>query len=300
MTLALCHGRVNHLARRNYRVPMDHSSGIVDSHVHLLPGRLGEKVRGIFEAGQARFGPLAYPPDHSEVVARLATEGVDEIWTFPYAHKPGVAEGLNESCAGTVAQFAGAPLTVTGGATVHPGDDDAVGVVRRAVDELGLRVLKLHCSVGDFTIDDPRLGPVLAFCQGRQLPVVVHLGHSPNGRTEDVELPSIARAAEAHPDLPLILAHCGHHSAPEAGRLLDHHPMLHMDLTPVVDEHPNIEREVLVAHSDRILFGSDAPNTTLSVTECLAWLGGFGLTTDAHRAVTGGNARRLRSAVITA
>jgi hypothetical protein len=25
--------------------------GVVDSHVHLLPGRIGEKVRAIFEAG---------------------------------------------------------------------------------------------------------------------------------------------------------------------------------------------------------------------------------------------------------
>ena len=272
---------------------------IVDSHVHLLPGRLGEKVRTIFEAGQTRFGPLAYPSDHREVVAMLASEGVGEIWTFPYAHKPGVAEGLNRACADTVAEFVDGPLTVTGGATVHPGDDDPAGIVQHAVDVLGLRVLKLHCSVGDFSVDDPRLDAVLSFCGERRLPVVVHLGHAPNGRTESDELPSIARAAAAHPDVPLILAHCGHHSAPQAGRLLDDHPMLHVDLTPVVDEHPNAEAEFLARHSGRILFGSDAPNTALSVTACLAWLDRFGLDAPAREAITGGNARRLRTGVLS-
>lgn len=273
--------------------------GIVDSHVHLLPGRIGEKVRGIFEAGQARFGPLAYPADHDTVVSMLAAEGVEEIWTFPYAHKPGVADGLNVSCADTVSRFATASLRVTGGGTVHPGDDDPVGIVRRAVDELGLKVLKLHCSVGDFAVDDARLDPVFGLCRERRLPVVVHLGHAPNGRTEADELPSIAHVASRHPDLRLILAHCGHHSAPEAARLLDDHGMLHVDLTPVVDEHPNVEPDFLERHSDRILFGSDAPNTALSVTRCREWLTAFGLPDESTRAIMGANARRLREAVLS-
>lgn len=283
----------------DYRWPVS-DNGIVDSHVHLLPGRLGAKVRSIFEAGQARFGPLAYPSDHREIVTRLADEGVNEVWTFPYAHKPGVADGLNVSCAATVSEFDDGPLRVIGGATVHPGDDEPVEIVRRGVDDLGLRVLKLHCSVGNFSVDDPRLRPVFDFCQERRLPVVVHLGHAPNGHTEADELPALSRVAMRHENLPLILAHCGHHSAPEAGRLLDDHPMLHVDLTPVVDEHPNVNGEFLLRHSGRILFGSDAPNTALSVTTCLAWLGTFDLPTAAHDAIVGGNARRLRASVIAA
>ena len=42
--------------------PPDARPGIVDSHVHLLPGRLAQKVRAFFEMG----GPVdfAYPLDH--------------------------------------------------------------------------------------------------------------------------------------------------------------------------------------------------------------------------------------------
>ena len=49
-------------------------SGTVDAHVHLLPGRLAEKVRGFFEAGG--LVDLVYPLDHGEVCERLAADGI--------------------------------------------------------------------------------------------------------------------------------------------------------------------------------------------------------------------------------
>ena len=85
---------------------------VVDSHVHLLPGRLGEKVRAFFDAGVSSTFTLAYPNNHPVVIDTLAREGVDAIWTLPYAHKPGVAEGLNSASAETVAASAGVPRTV--------------------------------------------------------------------------------------------------------------------------------------------------------------------------------------------
>lgn len=272
---------------------------VVDSHVHLLPGRLGEKVRAFFDAGVSTRMPLAYPNDHDIVVKTLTREGVDEIWTLPYAHKPGVAEGLNVAAAATVQQFIDEPLQIVGGATVHPGDDNAVEILKTAVDRLGLRVLKLHCSVGAFSIEDSGLTSVLAFANERRLPIVVHLGHNVNGRTEADELPAIARTADAHPDIPLILAHCGHHSAPQATALMREHPSLYADLTPVVFEHPNVDSDSLSALAPRILFGSDAPNTGISVTQCLKWLDEMNLSPETQSAILGENAQRLTSGVQT-
>jgi len=266
---------------------------VVDSHVHLLPGRLGDKVRAFFDAGVSTRMPLAYPHNHDVVVNTLADEGVDEIWTLPYAHKPGIASGLNRASADTVQQFADSPLRIVGGATVHPGDDNPDEIVREAIDELGLRVLKLHCSVGEFTLDDKRLLPVFSLCNERRLPIVVHLGHNVNGRTEADELPTIAHISDSFPDIPLILAHCGHHSAPTAAALMMRHQSLYADLTPVVFEHPNIDRDSLIHLAPRILFGSDAPNTGISVTECLKWLEHMNLPHDEHAAILGANAQRL-------
>lgn len=266
---------------------------VVDSHVHLLPGRLGEKVRAFFDAGLGTEKPLAYPNDHDFVVNSLHREGVDTLWTLPYAHKPGIAEGLNEAAAETVKQFSESPVSIVGGLTVHPGDDEAVSIVRNAVDKLGLRVLKLHCSVGSFSIDDTRLLPVFSFANERRLPVVVHLGHNVNGRTEAEELPAIAMTADSFPHMPMILAHCGHHSAPAALKLMREHPTLLADLTPVVREFPDVDAANLEHLSDRILFGTDAPNTAISVTECLTWITGMKLSKPALTSILGANALAL-------
>lgn len=270
---------------------------VVDSHVHLLPGRLGEKVRAFFDAAIGGRTQLAYPNDHKYVIESLHREGVDALWTLPYAHKPGVARGLNEASAATALQFAEAPIQIVPGLTVHPGDNDAVSIVQDAVDSLRLRVLKLHCSVGSFTIDDPQLKSVFSFANERRLPVIVHLGHNVNGRTEAEELPSIARVSDNYPDLPMILAHCGHHSAPTALQLMREHPSLYADLTPVVSEFPEVDVENLERLSDRILFGTDAPNTTLSVTECIHWLTEMNLSPNTLSSIIGGNASRLTSRV---
>ena len=61
------------------------SSSVVDSHVHLLPGRLAAKVRGVF-APVADL--LAYPIDNDVVRQQLADEGIAEAWTLPYATNP--------------------------------------------------------------------------------------------------------------------------------------------------------------------------------------------------------------------
>ncbi len=272
---------------------------VVDSHVHLLPGRLGQKVRAFFDAGVSASFQLAYPNDHPVVIDTLAREGVDAIWTLPYAHKAGVADGLNIASAETVTQFAHSPVRVVGGLTIHPDDENPVDIVRHAVDVLGLRVLKLHCSVGNFAVDDVRLQPVFAFATERRLPAVVHLGHNVNGRTDAEELPAIGEVADQFPDMPLILAHCGHHAAPEAIALMDLHPSLYADVTPVVTEHPTITAAHIMRHPDRILFGSDCPNTTLSVTACIAWLTNMNVPDVVLQKVLGANALRLTAAVLT-
>lgn len=266
---------------------------VVDSHVHLLPGRLGEKVRAFFDAGIGTGTPLAYPNDHDYVVQSLHREGVDILWTLPYAHKPGISEGLNEAAMHTVQQFADSPVSIVGGLTVHPADNDPVSIVQHAVDELGLRVLKLHCSVGSFSIDDSRLRSVFSFANERRLPVVVHLGHNVNGRTEAQELPAIAVTADLYPHMPMILAHCGHHSAPAALQLMHQHPTLHADLTPVVHEFPDVDSENLEFLSNRILFGTDTPNTAISVTDCLNWVTAMNLSPAALSSILGANALAL-------
>jgi hypothetical protein len=268
----------------------------VDSHIHLLPERLGAAVRRFF-ADHLGYEAWAYPTDHDAVCARLAEEGVQEAWTLPYAHKPGVAGDLNQATATIAADQADGPVHIVAGATTHPGDDDPVDPVRRAVEDLGARVLKLHCSVGAFSPDDPRLDPVWAYTSSIALPTVVHAGHAIAGHTDADELAPIATVAERWPQARIIIAHCGHAAAATALDLVARHPEVYADLTPVVFEPVLAPPGAVGAMGDKVLFGSDAPNSFVTVTESLAWVGDMGLDPDVHAAVTGGNARRLQAEI---
>lgn len=269
---------------------------IVDSHIHLLPERLGTAVRRFF-ADRLGYESWAYPADHHAVCALLADEGVEEAWTLPYAHKPEVSSGLNQATATIAANQADGPVRIVSGATTHPGDDDPVDAVRRAVEDLGARVLKLHCSVGDYSPDDPRLDPVWAYTSEIALPTVVHAGHAISGHTDADEFAPIATVADRWPQARIIIAHCGHAAAATALDLVARHREVYVDLTPVVSDPVLTPPGAVPAVADKVLFGSDAPNTFVTVTESLAWVTGMGLDPSVHAAVTGGNALRLQAEI---
>jgi uncharacterized protein len=274
-------------------VPRDARRDLVDAHVHLLPPRLQAAIRGFFDRHGIDSGRFAYPADHGEICDRLAAEGVSEVWSLPYARRPGSAADLNASMAGLAAARRGGPVRVIGGCTVHPGDDQPVTLVRSAVEDLGLRVLKLHCSVGDFSPDDPRLDPVWGYAAEIALPVVLHAGHAPDGHTGEAELEPVAEVARRHPGARVIIAHCGYTASEAALRLVAGHEHVYADLTPVIHHPVRVPAAQLSALAGKLLFGSDAPNTGLTVTQLLDGLDGGQLPERAWAALTGGTARRL-------
>jgi uncharacterized protein len=275
-------------------------SPVVDAHVHLLPPRLQAAIRGFFHTRGFPSDGFAYPADPAEACDRLAAEGISAAWSLPYARRPGSAAELNRAMARFAAGHAdGAPVTIIGGCTVHPADDRPAGLVRTAVEDLGLRVLKLHCSVGDFTPDDRRLDPVWEYVSAVALPVVLHAGHAPDGHTEAAELAPVATVARRHPEARIIIAHCGHTASDVALRLVAEHPGVHADLTPVLHHPVRPDPVQLAAVAGKVLFGSDAPNTGLTISSLLAGLASRdgGLTAADLAAITGGTARRLIAGV---
>ncbi len=264
---------------------------VIDSHNHLLPDRLAAKIRAFFD--QFLDGDLAYPLDHRAVLDRHFADGVTAIWNLPYAHKAGMADQLNADMAALSQRLSDHPVRVINGCTVHPDDADPVGDLRRATERDGASVLKLHCSVGDYQPTDPRLSGVLDEAGERGLPVVVHAGHGVSGSTEVDELGPIGEAAARHPGTSIIIAHLGHHAHAEGVALLDTHPNLYADLTPVVSSPVPISASDAERLAPRLLFGSDAPNTGCDVATLLSGLGALGLSDDAYAAITGGTARSL-------
>ncbi len=260
---------------------------IVDAHTHLFPERLAAAIRAFFVQFISREA-FHYPSDWREARALLAASGVDRCWTLPYVRQPNGAPALNRWMAET---FADDPF-VEPGATVHPGDD-VRAVVDEALDVLGLRLFKLHCSVGNYPLTEERLEPLWRRLSGSGIPVVVHLGHSAAGNTEASELDDLEAVARRWPEARIILAHCAAPAVEEALGLLRRYPNLHADLTPVVFHLAPVPSGSLAGLEDRILFGSDMPNVVVKVEDALAAVQALGLSAEHQALVLGGNAERL-------
>jgi predicted TIM-barrel fold metal-dependent hydrolase len=267
----------------------DRVDGVVDCHVHLLPGRLGEKVREFFDAHIS--GSLAYPNDHGAVLDALSAAGVSLAWHLPYAHKPGVAAGLNAASAELVSTWRSHRVSLVGGIAVHPGDDAPARLVEEAVDAHGLRVVKLHCSVGGFDVDDPRLEQMWQVVANRSVPVVVHAGHAMSGETRAGELDGIDRIASRFPAAAIVIAHAGHPETSAAVALVERHDNVYVDLTPRVTDLVDVSDDVLERLHERVLFGSDLPNTQVTIERNLTRLSA--LTATARTAIASANAYRL-------
>jgi predicted TIM-barrel fold metal-dependent hydrolase len=259
---------------------------LVDAHTHLLPDRLGAKIRRVLEA---YMGPsLAYPYPVAEARAAIVAAGVERCWSLPYAHKPGMASALNRWMAEA---FRDDPVVVPG-ATLHPADD-VVAVLDEALGELGLPLLKLHCSVGDFEPDDGRLDPLWRRVSDGGQPVVIHAGHAVNGLTSAGEVECVGRVARRWPDARIILAHCGLPAVDTALALLRTTRTLYADLTGVGPYVTAISSETIAGLEGRLLFGSDAPSAWIRIEDATAHVRALWLEPAAEHAILGENALRL-------
>ena len=259
---------------------------IVDSHVHLLPERLAAKIRSFFvERGAPK---LLYPYPPLEARSALVSAGIGLCWSLPYAHRGGVASGLNRWMAET---FRADPFVVPG-ATVHP-DDEVEAVVAEALDELRLPVFKLHCSVGRFSADDRRLDPLWRRVSACGAPVVVHAGSAHEGTATADEVETVGRTAARWPEATIIVAHFGSPSAARTLDLISSSRSVYADLCPVVADPVSLTRAEIAGVERRILFGSDTPTVAVSIEESLARVRAWRLPAGDEEAILGGTAQGL-------
>ncbi|KHL19619.1 UNVERIFIED_CONTAM: amidohydrolase [Mumia flava] len=237
--------------------------GLFDAHVHFLPPRVMQKVWSYFDAAGPLTGrewPITYRWSDGERVAHLERMGVLRFSALPYAHKPGIAEFLND----WAADFADTYGNALRSATFYP-EPEAGAYVRARIDA-GTEIFKTHIQVGEFDPTDPMLDEVWGALTDSQTPVVVHAGSGPApGRFTGPEL--IGRVLAAFPTLPMIVAHMG---VPEYGAFLDfaeRYPNVRLDTTMVFTDFteettpfPTDDLGRLKDLQPRVLLGSDFPN----------------------------------------
>jgi predicted TIM-barrel fold metal-dependent hydrolase len=237
--------------------------GVVDAHVHLMPDRLMRAIRDAL--GEAAGWTFDHPTDLDAMTGVLRGAGVERFVALPYAHRPGVAEDLNEWVCETAATAEHAiPF-----ATVHAADDDVGGIVERAV-AAGARGLKFQLPVQGFPADDPRLDPAYEVAADHDLPVVLHAGTAPMFRDDpNVGVDRFESFLASYPELRACAAHMGAYEVDAFCDLARTHENVFLDTTfamsAVAEEYMNfdpesIDDETLVELSESVMYGSDYPN----------------------------------------
>ncbi|MBL8602552.1 MAG: amidohydrolase [Myxococcales bacterium] len=234
---------------------------VFDSHVHLFPAGVFEAIWRWFDANA---WPVRYRLHAEEVIAFMKARGVKRFCALHYAHKPGIAAGLNRF----VWALSRSHPEIVPLATVYPGEPDAQAVIEYALGELGMRGVKLHCHVQRMAADDPRLEFVYRHCTMAQVPVVIHAGREPSSSAYGVDTRALCAAAQIervlrrHPRLNVVVPHLGADEFDDYARLLGQYGNLWLDTTmAIADYFPGAAPASLFpGMADRMLYGTDFPN----------------------------------------
>jgi predicted TIM-barrel fold metal-dependent hydrolase len=222
------------------------------------------------------------PPD--KLIPLLDQAGIAKAACMTYVDLPGSNPAALDYVAGAVSRF---PDRLIGFARLNPTyRREAETALRRAVEDLGFRGVKLHPTS---TLAHPAAEPTVALLRlagTLGVPVLFHCGDDPYTTPQ-----AIAAGADQAPDAAVVLGHMGgYFHVDEAIAMAERHANLYLE-TSAMPYPAKIAEAVERVGAERVLFGSDGPgcNPALEVEKVrLAGLGG-----DAERLVLGVNAARL-------
>ncbi len=257
--------------------PHDLPYPITDIHVHIQPwAQLHPQTRDVMAARRDNYEELQEMMLGPKAVLDAMDEaGVDRIGMINYVATElmGFTDAVNPWC-GKVAEAAPERLIAFGG--LDPRDPkvigDPEGAVDEAIDEHGLRGLKIHPPHQEFRANSYRPGagdehlPALAGiyqrCAERGMPVMIHTGTSifPGARSRFGDPLECDDIGIDFPDLVQILAHAGRPFwCEQALFVARRHPNLYVDLSGIPPSRllhylPGLQR---IAH--KCLWGTDWP-----------------------------------------
>ncbi len=297
---------------------------IADAHAHFFSRRFLETLAAQSPALSATADPLAramevtgwtLPPADP---AALATCWKDELDRHEIAAALLLASvpGDEESSAAAVAAY---PERIFGGFFLNPAQPDTEARVRRALDELKLRVVCLFPAMFHFSMAESA-GARAAVALVSERPgtaVFVHCGALSVGARKKLGLPSrfdmrysnpldVYKLAAEFPAANFIIPHFGSGLLREALLLADLCPNVYLDTSSSnkwmryegLDLPAVFKRALTVAGHERLLFGSDSsffPRGWVSdvfYAQVNALLE-VGVSEEQARAIFGGNLRRL-------
>jgi predicted TIM-barrel fold metal-dependent hydrolase len=241
----------------------------IDMHVHV-PRQEGLAEIAI-ESSLRRYFRLKSAPETGDELAALYAEWdiLGVVFSVDTETTTGEAPDSNDY----VAKIVGAhPEQFIGFATVDPWKGEAaVDELERAVQDLGLRGLKLHPIHQAFFPNDERVYPLYEKCQALGIPLLIHSGFAaagvgmPGGGGFKLKyakpIPGFDDVAADFPDLTIIMAHPAWPWIEEQIAVALHKPNVYLDLSGWAPRYipKELVREADTRLRDKVLFGSDFP-----------------------------------------
>ena len=230
---------------------------IIDFHVHLFPDKLFDAIWDSFT--KIYNWDIIHRYYYEGCIARLRQAGVGTIVYSNYAHRAGIAEGLNRWNIKILEEYEDLYCF----AAYHPDDDHALEMAQRLLENPKIIGFKLQLLVQNFYPSDSRLFPLYEMVIRKNKHILFHTGTGPVGN-KYVGLEPFTKVVEKFPELPATVAHMGAHEYAGFIGLLNRCPRLCLDTTFCFMSPPyagyNLGPDYLEKYKSRILYGSDYPN----------------------------------------
>jgi uncharacterized protein len=155
---------------------------------------------------------------------------------------------------------------VIGFASVNPNSPTAVPDVERAVQEMGLRGVKLAPIYQNFEPDSPDVYPLYSKIRDLGVPIIWHQGTSMaarNGPLEAAHPVRLDRVLRDFPEIPMIFSHLCYPWAQDAIVMARKHPQVVIDISAMAARPWYVYNALVAAMEyealDKIVFASDYP-----------------------------------------
>lgn len=285
----------------------------VDAHVHFFPDRLFQALWKYWDRVYLPLFPTwinRYQWSTADLVAFLQKQNVERYTTLNYAHKKGVAEGLNEWTHDFSQEN---PAAIPFG-TVHPADANFLEYAEKAMTKFNFEGFKFQLMVTDFYIHDSRLKPLYKLCYDLDKILVFHAGTAPSLNQEaipgmKVGFKHFLKFFREFPDNKMIIAHMGGYEYEEFFKIVEQHPNVYLDTTMVfiprrVNVFPEADNPInfvgksrllsfMEESSGQILYGSDFPDIPYNYEESIKGLLELELSKVAYRNIFFNTAKKL-------
>lgn len=266
---------------------------MIDVHVHYFPPEVFRALWRFFEKSSHGLWDIKYKIYGENQIQALKNYGVERFTTLVYAHKPGMAQYLNDYVKEAADQF----NEILPFGTIYAGDGNCQKEARKLFEEYNFLGIKMHPYVTRESLDDRRFFSVYEIMETMARVLVCHPGSGPIFKQKDgfIRLKKILRM---FPNLKVVVAHCGAREYDEYQDLAGEFEHVYFDTamncvdTPVFkDNCPEIE--FFKKLEDRVLFGTDFPNIPYDYTEQIKSIMQFKLGRKIEQKIFQSNAGKL-------